>query len=206
MSVLQLNLLDDIPVFEFQSIAEAALKLEAYETPAWAAQAGLNAVPLLDRVLDPCVGRGILAQTALQLGHDVRASDVYRWEYDGPRTIIDFLDPASSILVDGWEPGSFDVFVNPPFSKACEFIDRAFELGARKVLCFQRLAWLESDTRREWWDLEHCRAVHLCAKRATCWGFHIGPEKRKSSSPTPHAWYEFDQMWKGEPLLKRLYH
>jgi len=103
MSIVQLDLLGQLAPLQFQSIAQAALALEAYQTPRWAAEAGLSAVPLQKRVLDPCVGRGILAQTALARGHEVRSADIYEWEYDGPRTLTDFLNPEANGLVDGWE-------------------------------------------------------------------------------------------------------
>ncbi len=202
---MQLDLLGEIAPVQFRSIETTAKQLEAFETPRWAAIAGLKAVPLQKRILDPCVGRGMLAGRAIEAGHEVRTADIYPWEYEGDRQIVDFLSPDADKLVEGWEEGSFDVFVNPPFSMACDFIDRSLELGARKSMCFQRFAWLEAGTRRKWWDKSCCKTVYVCARRATCWGFHIDPEDRVSSTPTAHAWFEFDRDWSGPPTLKRLY-
>jgi len=189
----------------FEAIEDAAKKLEACETPLWAAYAGLSCADLQTRIIDPCVGRGVLSNVARAAGHDVRSADVYPWEYEGERLLVDFLSPDAEALVDGWEPQSFDVFMNAPFTRACEFVDRAFELGARKVLNFHGIAWFGSKTRRSWWDGACCKNVHFCAERATWWYFHIAPEKRKGSNPKEHAWYEFERGYVGDPDFKRLY-
>ena len=34
----------------------------------------------------------------------------------------------------------YTIFMNPPFSKAVEFVEKAIALGARKIVCFQRFA------------------------------------------------------------------
>lgn len=197
----------EIPIV-FTDVEAAAVALEACETPRWAAQAGIGCADLQHRVLDPCVGRGVLAETAIAAGHDVRSGDIYGWEYDGPRLLCDFLSTAAESLVEGWEPQSFDVFMNPPFSKACEFVDRALELGAYRVLSFQRFAWLESQVRKSWWDSAPCSRVFLLADRVTWWWFHIPKSDRKGNTPTVHAWFEFtaDHPSPGSPPpMQRIY-
>lgn len=100
------------------------------------------------------------------------------------------------------------VFMNPPFSLACEFIEKAFELGARKVVVFQRFAWWESKRRKDFWDKHQPNRVYICGDRAACWRGDIPEEERKSSSPTAHAWFVWEpehpsgtvlgHIWKGE--------
>ena len=201
-----MDLFGDLAPLQFVNVEEAARALEACETPEWAANVGLTCSDLLPRLIDPCVGRGHLARPAIAAGFDVRCADIYPWEYDGPRKLVDFLAEASACLVDGWEPGTFDVFMNPPFSKATQFVDRAFEIGARKVMSFQRLAWLESSARRAWWNEARCKCVYVCGERATWWWFHIPPEDRKGRSQSQaHAWFEFDRDHSGDPVIRRLY-
>ncbi len=46
----------------------------------------------------------------------------------------------------------FTVFINPPFQRAVEFVERSLDLGARKVIAFQRMAWWEFKARRDFWQ------------------------------------------------------
>jgi hypothetical protein len=83
--------------------------------------------------------------------------------------------------------------MNPPFSKACDFVTKAFDLGADKVLCFQRKAWRESNKRRAFWAKYPPKRIFVCGERATCWRHDISLEEREArgGTPTPHAWFEF---------------
>jgi len=91
--------------------------------------------------------------------------------------------------------------MNPPFSKACAFVDKARTLGARKVVCFQRQAWRESDTRRAWWEANPPARVWVCGNRATCWLVTVPPEERGSGTPVAHAWYVWERGHRGAELM-----
>lgn len=179
--------------------AEALAKqLEAYETPRWAADAILRREILTRDVWEPCVGTGSIALAAHGAGYNVFASDIHDWGYE-PANEIDFLAGEPPLIAH--KP--FSVLMNPPFSKACQFVDRAFYLGARKIVCFQRFAWWESQARRAWWAKRPPNRVYICGDRAPCWRFDIPAEDRKSSSPTAHAWF----VWSvGEPAGTLLGH
>ena len=90
-----------------------------------------------------------------------QATDVWgtpQWLFDALDKEFGFtLDPCSdgtnakcakfysihdSGLLKDW--GTETVFMNPPFSRAEEFVSYAQALGARKIICFQRQAWRES--------------------------------------------------------------
>lgn len=178
----------------FASLAEQASAAEAWETPAWAAAAILKVELLSLVVVDPCCGTGILSEAALRRGYDVRAADLYDWGYAGAAAIgEDFL---TSPMVARWCEDN-TALMNPPFSKACAFVDRALDAGARKVVCFQRQAWRESQTRRDWWAANPPARIWLCGDRATCWLFGIPLEERRGGTPVPHAWYVWERGHKG---------
>ena len=110
----------------------------------------------------------------------------------------------------------FSIFMNPPFSKAVEFVEKALELGAHKVLCFQRLAFFCSQERRDFWDKNPPVRIHLCAERATCFrhdipvnprGKRVNPEtgKEYAETPTDHAWFVFERGYTGSTSIHRLY-
>jgi hypothetical protein len=160
--------------------------VEAWETDPWVPPAVLAVECFPAMVVDPCVGRGLWSRPFQRAGHSVWTVDLVDWSkhFDGaprPDTVADFLTVDTKYL-DWWRPDrDFAVVMNPPFSGddrmlACHFVDRALELGARKVVCFQRMSWLESRVRSKWWDRNSPARVWCCIDRATCWRFDTPDE------------------------------
>lgn len=190
-----------------ETLKETCVRLEHFETPEWAAKAILNREILAGWVIDPCCGAGVLSRAALRHGYqNILSWDIHDWGFDGQTRQIDFLDP--QILPENSIPESgryhgFTVFMNPPFSKAVEFVEKSFELGARKIVCFQRFAWWESQKRRYFWEKYPPNRVYICGDRADCWRHDIPLDGRGSSSPTAHAWFVWEQ---GQPPGTQLGH
>lgn len=171
-----------------------AIKAEYLQTDLWAIRSILIAEIMTFAVCDPCTGDGRMAKLAKAHGYDVTASDKYAWGFGDQN--MDFLDSRNT---DFFLPRVMNatVFMNPPFSLACQFVDKAMELGARKIVCFQRSVWRESDERRKWWLLNPYNRRYQCGNRAICWYGTIPLDKRKGGAYQPHAWY----VWEvGHPL------
>lgn len=181
------------------SLKDLALHYEHYETPLWAAEAILEKEILTRNVLDPCCGTGILAEAAMRAGYDVTAIDIHNWGYEPMLPEMDFL------LADNIMSGDFTVFMNPPFSKATQFVEKCHEIGARKIVCFQRFAWWESKKRREFWAKYLPSKVYICGDRADCWRHDIPQEQRGSSTPTAHAWFVWERGQPGGTQLSHIY-
>jgi len=185
------------PWSDYTDLAKAA---EMFETDEWAAESILDVELLTPVVFDPCCGRGVLAEAAARRGYGVYAMDLYNWGYAEGDHGIDFLT---------WSPPAgiahreFSVLMNPPFSKAVEFVRRSFELGARKVVCFQRFAWWESEDRTSFWAELPPARIYVCRNRATCWRIDIPPEARKNGASTAHAWFVWER---GHPPAAALWH
>lgn len=165
-----------------------ALEAEYVQTDPWAIDAVLRVEILTPLVVDPCTGDGRMAQACKRLGHAVFATDLYDWGYG--HTGLDFLKE------DRFFPQEVKdntVFMNPPFSLACDFVDRARDLGARKIVCFQRSVWRESQDRREWWDRNPANRIYQCGNRAVCWYGTIPLEERKGGANQPHSWYVWER-------------
>ncbi|HEY1503202.1 MAG TPA: hypothetical protein VGF92_02820 [Stellaceae bacterium] len=175
-----------------------AVEAEAFETPQWAAEAILDVELLTPRVLDPCCGHGTLAKVALGRGYFCDAFDLHDWGYG--ETGVNFLLPPTRVD----RPREITVFMNPPFSLAVEFVKRALHLDVRKIVCFQRFAWWESRERDPFWRSHPPNRIHICASRANCWRFDIPPEKRKSGTPTAHAWFVWERGHPPGPVLGRI--
>ena len=190
--------------------AELCKRLEHFETPAWSVKAILSKEILTAMVVDPCTGTGVLAKAAIDAGYSAHALDIQHWGYSGT-TVQDFLTIKAM-----WPQNGFTILMNPPFSKACEFVEKALELGARKVVCFQRFAWWESASRREFWETSPPARVYVCGDRATCWrhdlptdenGKRLDPVtgKRLAGTTTAHAWFVWEQGAPAGTLLSHIY-
>ncbi|TCS62566.1 type I restriction-modification system subunit M [Varunaivibrio sulfuroxidans] len=187
------------PAPGFATLADQAAAAEAWETPRWAIAAILDVEIMTAAILDPCCGAGALTVAAEDYGYEVLAMDLYDWGFSA-RTGVDFLTLKTADLPERFQGGDFTVLMNPPFSRACEFVDRAHALGARKIVCFQRLAWRESGRRRAWWDARPPARVWLCGDRAHTWLFTIPPQDRKGGRFMPTAWFVWERGHKGAEI------
>lgn len=193
-----------------ESLTEICQRLEHYETPRWAADAILRVEILTERVIDPCVGTGVLCEAlASHGGYACDGQDVHDWGSKHLDRVQDWLaeDPLPRHLRDR----EFSVFMNPPFSLAEEFVEQALKLGARKVVCFQRMSWWESEGRKDFWDNTPPNRIYICGSRATSWR-HDVPESqrvdkkgRPKTTPTAHAFYVWERGHPRGPVLHRIY-
>lgn len=192
------------PAPQYKTLAEQAKAAECWETDPWAAYEILRVELLTENVWDPCCGTGNLSRAAIMAGYRVHATDLHDWGYFAADEVdCDFLQV--QLQQRPFKAGQFSVFMNPPFSKACEFVDHAWTLGARKILCFQRQAWRESDERADWWAARPPARVWVCGSRATCWLFTVPPEDRKGGTSTAHAWYVWERGHKGAEVTNAIY-
>lgn len=183
-----------------ETLEETARRLEAFETPQWAIDAILGVELLTETVVDPCCGRGAMAIAAQKRGYQVWPNDIHDWGY--PCRLSDFLtDPGycSQTARD------ITIFMNPPFSLAEQFVLKAKKLGARKIVCFQRFAWWESQRRKKFWDEHPPNRIYICGSRATCWRYDIPKEDQKSGTTTAHAWFVWERGHPPGPVISHLY-
>jgi len=178
---------------------QLCIDLEHFETPEWAAVEILKHELLTQTVIDPCTGTGILADVATKQGYCVFMFDVEKWNRH-ETALCDYLIPNS--LMNIHVMGN-TVFMNPPFSKAEEFVKRSLAYGARKIVCFQRFAWWESKKRREFWNEYPPNRIYICGDRASCWRHDIPQDERGSGTPTAHAWFVWEE---GQPSGTQLSH
>lgn len=178
-------------------------ELEGFETDLWAAMRVLDFELMTTKVLDPCVGFWRLADVAIDRGHRVITVDIHQWDEERqPDYIQNFL----TLDIDLSE---FTVFMNPPFSLACEFVDHARSLGARKIICFQRYAWREGainsgKKRGSWWEANPPARIWLCGDRAQCIRFDLRGQKL-SAPPTAHAFFVWEKGHRGAEITRGLY-
>ncbi len=185
-------------------LKQICIDLEHFETPEWAVRAILKKEILTPFVIDPCCGAGALVWPLECAGYEVFREDIHDWGYRGT-LVRDFLAREGLGALE-----NLTVFMNPPFSKAIEFVEKAFELGARKIVCFQRFAWYEGSydkgkKRGLWWERRKPNRIYICGDRADCWRHDIPQEERDSSTPTAHAWFVWEPLHPGGTLLGHIY-
>lgn len=215
-----------------ESLTDLCKRLEAFETPRWAIEAILDVELTTGSVIDPCVGLGAIARVCASRNLFVEALDIEPWHERFPDIwhtsclcwTTDFF---------AWDQDLSDdtVIMNPPFSKACEFVDHARKLNARKIICFQRHAWRESGGRKEWWEQNAPARVWVCGARADCYRFDLltcqhpdgqqacpsrklkGKKKPDGvacincmgGSPTAHSWFVWERGHRGAELTSAIY-
>lgn len=191
-----------------ESLTDLCKRLEAFETPRWAIEAILDVELTTPWIVDPCVGLGAISNPCYERGLNVDALDIENWWMHFPHA----REPKANIEIADfltWRSDLSDVTVvmNPPFSLAEEFVSHAQVLNARKIICFQRQAWRESQSRRLWWEGNSAARVWVCGARASCWRFDLlGSEKAESGgSSVSMAWYIWERGHRGAELTSAIY-
>ncbi len=198
-----------------ESLENTCRRLEHWETDEWSPDVILQHEVLTRRVVDPCTGTGILAEAAKRAGYDVYANDVHEWGYGGQDFNYDFLSEGAAHHLGGLVRGA-TVFMNPPFSRAVQFVERAFEMGARKIVSYQRFSWWESAGRREFWGERPPVRVYVCGNRASSWRHDIPKDqregglnpktgKKRAGTPTAHAYFVWEQGHPRGPLMGHIW-
>jgi hypothetical protein len=184
-----------------QALAE---QREFFETPGPAARAMLAAELFTPVIWDPCCGSCALSREIERAGYQVVATDVENWGH-GERRDLDFLSDAAWDELRLSLPEEFSIVMNPPFSLAVAFVERALKLGARKIAVFQRLAWWEGKERVEtFWRRNPPVRWYGFDGRVTSWRGDIPPGDRKGGSPTAHAWFIWEANQPPGPIAWHL--
>lgn len=197
------------PTWPWARYQALAIKAECYETPEWAADAILDVEVLADPVVDPCCGRGLLAEVAAERGHRVDAFDLHDWGYG--RTGVDFLawrfaarPPLADRAAICARVPAWTCLMHPPASRATDFAAHALGQGARKVLLFQPLALWQSRRHAAFWAAHPPARIHVCEGGAESWRIDIAPAARRGGTCAPHAWFVFEPRQPAGTLIGRL--
>jgi hypothetical protein len=148
-------------------------------------------------IWEPACGPGAIARVLRDAGHVVYATD-----------LVDYSSPDQD--EDGWDflterqcpIGVQAIVTNPPFKNCGEFVAHALRLCPR-VIMLLRLAFLESEKRRDILDNAPLARVHVFRKRLPMM-HRAGWEGRKANSGMAFAWFVWDAAHRGPITLSRL--
>lgn len=178
----------------------ASLKVrrnDLYETPAVAVHALLGVERLPHCIWEPACGPGAIVRELRAAGLSVYATD-----------LVNYASPDQDMA--GWDfllerqlpLGVEAIVTNPPFKNAQAFVVHALTL-APKVVMLLRLAFLESERRRDVLDSSPLARVHVFRKRLPM--MHRKEwEGPKANSGMAFAWFVWERGYVGAPTLHRL--
>lgn len=166
-----------------------------YATDSVAVDALLSKATLFHRVWECACGTGNLSKRLLELGYDVKSTDlIYRGFGEGG---VDFL--LVNDIFDG------DIITNPPYKYAKEFVEHALTLipEGRKVYMFLKLQFLEGKARRKLFDTGQLKTLYVSTSRILCAkNGEFDKMREGGGSAIACGWYEFEKGYKGKPTIE----
>lgn len=166
-----------------------------YATDPIAIDALLRGAELNHRVWECSAGEGHLSKRLIELGYDVRSTDLIERGYGEGN--VDFLQ-----TTEVWDG---DILTNPPYKYAKEFIEHAMKVipDGRKVFMFLKLQFLEGKARGELFRKYPPRCVYVSRSRILCAKNGRFDEMRAArGSAVAYAWYEFQKGYEGVSIIK----
>lgn len=120
-----------------------------------------------EKIWEPAVGAGHLAQRLAEKGYDVFASDIVDRGYPDTH-IIDFLD--TEYIKEAYPRIKRDIITNPPYKYALKFVKRALDVIADgyKVAMFLKLTFLEGKERGKFFEECPPKKVYVFSERVMC--------------------------------------
>lgn len=164
--------------------------IDFYATPDWAVDKILEVAKLEGLVLEPCSGNGAFAKKIPNcLASDIRTDDdVYG---------------KKGIDVFNFKENCVDTIItNPPFIIAQPLIEHCLKVARKRVYMLLKLAFLESESRKEFFETTPLKKVWVFRKRVNMYPANLPKdEKPKNSGTIAFALYEWEHGYNGEPTI-----
>ena len=144
------------------------------------------------KILEPCVGGGHIARVLMDKGYSVIANDIIDRGF--PNTNIrNFLSITEN---------NFDIVTNPPYVFAKEFVEHSLKISpvGTKIAMFLKLTFLESQSRRELFEINPFKTLYVFSQRRNC--AKNGDFEKYPSSAVAYGWYVWEKGFNGTPEIK----
>lgn len=158
-----------------------------YRTPEWCVRAIVRHIEIPEgaTVLDPACGDGAILDVIQDIRPDVRTVGI---ELDPSRAAIasrrhGIIGGADALALSALWWAADVVVMNPPFSLAMEFIERAIA-NAKLTICLQRLSWMSGQKRTAFWR-RHPADAYILPRRPSFTG--------KGTDAADYAWYAWGE-------------
>jgi hypothetical protein len=144
-------------------------------------------------VWEPACGAGHISRTLSDLGYPVISSDLYDRGYGLAN--IDFLTTKHK--------QADCIITNPPYKLALPFIEHGMALGVKLQYHFLKLTFLESKSRRAFFNRYPPKNVLVFSERITV-ARNGEPEEFAKGSAVCYAWFMWDIAFTGAPTISWL--
>ncbi len=161
-----------------------------YITPPEATKALLAVEKFGPRIWEPACGDGAMSRTLEKAGYKVTSTDLHSHGYGVSG--VDFLT--------SWDCPRYDIVTNPPFRLAQEFAEHALNVADAKVALLCRLAFLEGQKRKTFFEAHPPRHVWVFSWRVPMWRRGVVSGKGKGRMMA-YAWFIWERGYRGGPML-----
>lgn len=163
-----------------------------YATPSIAGEHLLKAYPKINNIWECSCGEGSLSAGLKKAGIVAMESDIVVRGY--PCDELDFLQAKDTH--NGW------IVINPPYSLALEFVEKALELANDGVAMFLRIQFLESQKRQRLFQNNPPSFVYVYSKRCPQCALN-GVFANPTGNATTYCWFIWDKsIPKQEPIIR----
>ena len=148
-------------------------------------------VILNNTIWEPACGQGHMAEAFIEYGYKVYASDLIDRGYG---EITDFLEAKL--------PCKCDIFTNPPFKLAEEFISHGLEIleDKDKLGLFVKIQFLEGKSRKKIFDKYPPKYIYIYSGRQQC-SKNADFEHLKCTT-VAYIWIMWEKGFKGETTTR----
>lgn len=140
-------------------------------------------------ILEPSCGEGHISKVLTKNGYDVISYDLIDRGFGGVKDLFDI------------EKFDGDIITNPPYKIALDFVKHSLEVIPRgnKVAMFLKIQFLESKSRRAFFDEFPPKKVYVASSRLIC-AMNGDFDKYKSSAAC-YAWFVWEKGYTGKPEI-----
>ncbi len=160
-----------------------------YCEPRWIVDALLSVETFAGACWDPAAGGGNIPDAVIAQGLPCIATDI-RPQRDDVRQ-MDFLN--------GICGGVSNIISNPPYGVIVPWVDRARSIATEKVAILGRLAFLEGQARRPWFQSTGLTRVWVSSRRPSM--PPGGVDMKASGGSIAFAWFVWERGHSGAPSL-----
>ena len=141
------------------------------------------------KVLEPSCGEGHISKALTGNSYEVTSYDLID---RGFGEVKDFFDVEK---FDG------DIITNPPYKIALDFVKHSLDIidDGAKVAMFLKIQFLESKSRRAFFDKFPPKKVYVASSRLLC-AMNGDFDKYKSSAAC-YAWFVWEKGYTGKPVI-----
>ncbi len=152
------------------------------------------------QVWECACGEGHLSRRLTEYGFKVHSTDIQDRGYEHFDGELDFL--AAQMVPFA---GDFDIFTNPPYKSAKEFVAKALDLLPNRCRCymFLKLTFLEGKARyADLFRRTPPRRIYVFSERVLCAKNGDFEKVREGGgSAVAYAWFVWEKGFQGEPTI-----